>query len=104
MRAVAEPDRGRGPRHLLLRDDMLQIAEPEPAILLGDRDPVQPERAHFRPELGREPVLRVDPRGQRRDPLAREPPRRVADRIGHLAQFEIEAQLGHVGVSFSRRA
>ena len=42
MRAVAEADRGRGPRHLLLRHDMLEIAEPEPAILFRHGDPVQP--------------------------------------------------------------
>ena len=91
MRAVGEADRGRGAGHLLLRDDMLQIAEPKPAIFLGDRDPVQAERAHFRPQLDREPVLRVDPRGERRDPLARETLGGIADRIGHLAKVEIEA-------------
>ena len=96
MRAVGKADRGRGPRHLLLRDDMLEIAEPEPAILLGHGDPVKPERAHFGPQLGGKPVLRVDPRRQRLDPLAGEPLSRVANGLGHLAQLEIEAQPGHV--------
>ena len=104
MGAVGKADRGRGARHLLLRDDMLEIAEPEPAILLGDGDAVQAERAHFRPQLGREPVLLVDPRGERRDPVGGEAAGGVADRVGHLAEFEIEAEFGHVRVSCRRAA
>ena len=95
MGAVAEPDRGRGARHLLLSDDMFEIAEAEPAILLGHRDSVQPERAHFRPQLLREPVLGVDPGGERRDLLGGEAAGGVADRVGHLAEFEVEAEFGH---------
>ena len=67
VRAVAEADRGRGARHFLLRHDMLEIAEAEPAILLLDRDPVQPELAHLRPQMPREFVLLVDLGGDRRD-------------------------------------
>ena len=95
MGAVAEAHRGRGARHLLLGDDMLEIAEAEPAILLGDGDPVQAERAHFRPQLPGEPVLRVDLRGDRRDPVGGEAAGGVADRVRHLAEFEIEPEFGH---------
>jgi hypothetical protein len=60
---------------------------------------VQAERAHFGPQLPGEPVLGVDPGGERRDPIAGEALRRVADRIGHLAEIEIEAGIGHMRVS-----
>ena len=46
---------------------MLEIAEAEPALFLLDGDAVQPELAHLRPQLAREPVLLVDLRGDRRD-------------------------------------
>src|SRR5689334_10557781 len=67
MGAIGKSDRGRCAGHLLLGDDMLEIAEAQPAILLLDRDSVEAERAHFRPELTREPVLGVDTRGERGD-------------------------------------
>ena len=95
MGAVTEADRGRRPRNLLLRDDMLEIAEAEAAIVLLDGDPVQAELAHLRPQLRRELVRLVDFGGDRRDLLAGEPLGRLADRVGYLAEFEIEAGLGH---------
>src|SRR3712207_3672120 len=60
VRAVAEADRGGSAGDLLLGDDMLEIAEPKPAPFLLDRDAVQAELAHLRPELFRELVLLVD--------------------------------------------
>ncbi len=96
MGAVAEADRGRGARDFLLRDDMLEIAEAEAAILFRDGDPVQPELAHLRPQIAREFVLLVDLGGDRRDLLAREPLGGFADRVGHFAEFEIEGGLAHL--------
>ena len=95
MGAVAKADRGRGPRHFLLRDDMFEIAEAEPAKFLLDRDPVKPELAHLRPQVAREFVALVDPGGDRRDLVAGEPLRGVADRVRHFAKVEIESLLGH---------
>ena len=103
MSAVGEAHRGRGAGDLLLRDDMFEIAEAEPAILLGDGDAVQAERAHFRPQLLGEPVLGVDLRGQRRDPVGGEAAGGVADHVGHFAQSEIEAQFGHCYLSCRQR-
>ena len=71
VRAVAQADRGRRPRHFLLRDDMLEIAEAEPAPFLLDGDAVQAELAHLRPQMLRKFVLLVDLGGDRRDLVAR---------------------------------
>ncbi len=73
---------------------MLEIAQAKPAPLFLDRDPVQPELAHLRPQLDRETVVGVNLGGDRRDLVGREPPRCIADRVGHFAKVEIEA--GHV--------
>ena len=85
MGAVGQADRGRGPRHFLHGDDMLEIAEAEAAIFLLDSNAVQAIR-HLRPQLAREPVLRVDLGGQQRDLVGGEAPRRLADRVRHLAE------------------
>ncbi len=69
MGAVGEPDRGRGAAHLLHRDAMGEIAHAGTAIFLLDRDAVQPERAHRRPQLHGKPVGLVDLGGERRDLL-----------------------------------
>ena len=90
MRAVAEAHRRRRAADLLDRDDMVEIAEPEPAIRLRDGDAVQPELAHFGPQLARKPVLGVDRGGERRDPVGREALGRFADHVRRLAEREIE--------------
>ena len=64
MGAVAEADRGRRARDFLLRDDMLDIAEPEPALFLLDGDSVKPELAHLRPQMAR--GIRPSRRSRRR--------------------------------------
>ena len=46
---------------------MGEIAEPEPAIGLGDGDAVEAEVAEFFPQVGREGVVNVNLRGTRRD-------------------------------------
>src|SRR6185295_13418478 len=51
VRAVAEADRGRGSRHFLLRDDMLEIAKAEPAPFFLDGDAMQSELSHLRPKM-----------------------------------------------------
>src|SRR5438445_11542360 len=69
MRAVGQADRGRGPRHFLHRDAVLEIAEAAAAILLLDGDAVQAERSYFGPEITRELIAAVDFGGARRDLL-----------------------------------
>ena len=90
MRAVGQPDRRRRARDLLQRDAMLEIAEPRAAILLLDRDAMQAERADLRPEIAGELVALVDFGGARRDLVARESLHGLADRVGGLAEIEIE--------------
>jgi len=80
---------------------MLEIAQAEPAKLLLDGDAVQPERTHLGPELARERILRVDPRGDRRDPVGGEALRRLPDHVRILAQREI--QLRHYRSSILER-
>src|SRR3546814_7607084 len=65
---VAEADRRRRARYLLDRDDLLQIAEPESAPLLLDRDAVEAEFAHRRPQLiAWQPALATGAVGERSD-------------------------------------
>ena len=100
VRAIAEPDRGAGPADFLYRDDMVEIAEPQPAPFFLHGDPVQPQLAHRRPQLvAREPVLGVSARGQRRDLLIGKAARRLADHHGAFGQGEIEVGGGAHGNS-----
>ncbi len=92
MRAVGQPDRGRGPRHFLHRDAVLEIAEAGAAILLLDGDAVQAERADLGPEIARELVAAVDFGGARRDFVLRKRMYRLADRVRGLAKIEVEKQ------------
>ena len=94
MRPVRQADRGGGARHLLHCHAMGEVAEAEAAVLLLDRDAVEPERPHLGPEVAREGVGAVDLLGPRRDLLLREAAHAVADRLGGLAQAEIELTRG----------
>src|SRR5687767_14990131 len=77
---------------------MLEIAQAEAAILFRNRDAVQAELAHLRPELAGKPVLLVDLGSERRDPVRREAARRLAYRVGHFAEREIESEFGHASL------
>src|SRR5882672_6571554 len=90
MRAIGQADRGRCARNLLDRDAMFEVAEPRPAILLLDRDAVQPEFAKFRPQIARELIGLVDVRGARRDLVACKIVDRVANCVRGLAEIEVE--------------
>ena len=94
MRAVRQADRGRGARHFLHRDAVLEIAQARPAILLLDGDAVQAERADLGPEIARELIAAVDLGGTRRDLVLRERMHRLADRIRGLAEVEVEHPVG----------
>ena len=72
VRAVAEADRRARAAHFLDRDDVLEIAEPEPAVGFGHGDAVQPELAH-RAATGR---AGTRPRGRFPRRAARSPRRR----------------------------
>ena len=93
MRAVGQPDRGRGPRHLLHRNAVLEIAEAGAAIFLLDGDAVQAERADLGPEVARELIAAVDFGGARRDLVLRKRMHGFADRIRGLAEIEVEHPL-----------
>src|ERR1700681_4706124 len=69
---------------------MLEIAESGAAKLLLDGDAMQPERAHFRPEGAREPVLAFDLIGERRNSFAGKARHARTQEIGGLAEAEIE--------------
>ncbi len=92
MGAVGEPDRGRGTAHLLHRDAMGEIAHPGAAIFLLDRDAVQAERAHLRPQLHREPVGLVDLGRERRNLLLGKIAHAAPQHIDLWAEIVIEHQ------------
>src|SRR5262245_43652787 len=60
VRPVGQPDRARGARDFLHGDAVLEIAEPEPAEGLVDRDAVGAELAELGPKVAREAVAAVD--------------------------------------------
>src|SRR5262249_37890307 len=91
MRAIGQPDRGRGARDFLHRDAVLEIPEPRPAPFLLDRDAVHAELAQLRPKIAREGVAAVDLVGARGDALGGETAHAVAQHVGGLAQAEIKA-------------
>ena len=90
VRAVGEADGGRAAADLLDGDDMLEVAQPRAAVLLLDRDAVQAELAHLGPQLAREAVGLVDLGGDRRHLVGGEALDLVAQRVGGLAQTEVE--------------
>ena len=70
---------------------MFEIAEAKAAPLFLDCDAMQAKRAHGGPELvAREPVLRVDARGEGSDAIGGETGGGVADHVGIVAEREIE--------------
>ena len=93
MRAVGEADRRRAAADLLDCNAVLEIAEARAAVLLLDRDAVQAERAHLRPQLARERVGLVDLGGNRRDLVGGERAHRVAQLVGRFAEAEVERRI-----------
>ena len=85
MRAIGQADRGTGPRHFLDRDQMLEIAEAQPAPLLAHGDAVQAKFAHGLPQIARKCVFTVDLGGTGLDLLVRKARHGVADHVGGLA-------------------
>jgi hypothetical protein len=68
---------------------MVEIAKAQPAILLARGDAMQTKITHRHPQfVARKPVIRVDPRGQRGDPLIGKAGHRLANGGGALAQPE----------------
>src|SRR3546814_17902953 len=87
---IAEADRCRRARYLLDRDDMFQIAEPDSAPLLLDRDAVEAEFAHRRPQfIAWKPVLAIGAVGWRLDHFVGETSGGLADPIGGFATREL---------------
>src|SRR5690606_2020929 len=95
MRPVGQADRRRGAGNFLNGNHVLEIAEADAAIFLLDGDAVQTELSHPGPEVPREFIGAVDLRRTRSDMVLREVPHGFADRIGGLAEIEIE-NLGRV--------
>ncbi len=92
MRAVAEADRGRGAAHFLHRDAMFEITKAQAAEFLFDRDAVQAELAHPRPEVARKNIGAIDLGRPWGNLLLREGRGRGANLVGGLAKGEIEAK------------
>src|SRR5262245_12550345 len=69
---------------------MFEIAEPQPAPLFGDCDPVHAELAELGPQLAREAVAAVDLVGPRRDPRSGEAAHALAQHVRRLSEGEIE--------------
>lgn len=72
---------------------MVEIAKAETAVCFRDRDAMQAERAHGRPEFDRETIILIDVRSDRGDALAGKARRRVADHVRRFAKPEV--QFGH---------
>ena len=96
MRAVGEANRSAGAAHLLHGDDMGEVAHIRPAEFLGDRDAMQAERAHLRPEMAGEFIRAVDLGGDRGDARIGEAAHAFAQHVDLLAKAEVEARDGHV--------
>src|SRR6185437_5414784 len=90
MRAVGQSDRRGSARNLLHRHAMMQIAEAGTAVFFFDGDPVQAERAHFRPEVAWKDVVAIDLVGARRNTVLRKSRDRPAQHIDIGPETEIE--------------
>ena len=90
MRPVGQADRGRGARDLLHGEAMGDIAEARAAVLFLDRDAVQADRSHLRPQIAWEEVVAVDRGGARRDLLLGESVDRLAQMIEIGAETEVQ--------------
>ena len=94
VRSIAQADGRRGPRDLLHRHRMREIAEAGAAVLGCDGEAEKAEIAQFPPQIARKQVAAVDLAGARRKALLREAPGLIAHGIDHLAQAEIELAVG----------
>src|SRR3546814_7135699 len=100
---IAEADRRRRARYLLDRDDMFQIAEPESAPLLLDRDAVEAEFAHRRPQfIAWKTDLAIGAVDERSDLFVGETSGGLADHNGGFAEREIGIGGGANGQPFGR--
>src|SRR5687768_5767024 len=90
MRAVREADRGGGATDLFHCDDMREIAQARAAALLLDSDAEQTKRAQIGPKLGREAIIAIDMRSERRDTIARKLCDARSQRVEVVAKTEIE--------------
>ena len=109
MRAVGQPDRGRGAADLLHRHHVREIAHAGAAVFLLDGDAEQAERAQLGPQVGGEVVVAVDGGGARRDLGGGEGRAPVAQHVRGLAEAEVEAgqavgQGGHGRAVLGREA
>ena len=95
MRAVAERDRGAGPRNLLDSHGMRQIAHSGATVFLGDGDAQQAKLAHLLPQRVGESVLAVDLGGHRRHPLLRPAMHHLAQRFDFLGAVERHRSCEH---------
>ena len=92
MRAVGETDRGARATDLLHRDHVGEVAHAGAAVLLADRDAENAERAHFRPQVHRELIARIDLGRARCDLGLGEFAHGVAQRIDVFSELVIEAE------------
>src|SRR3546814_14832276 len=82
---------------------MFQISEPESAPWLLDRDALEAEFAHRRPQfIAWKPVLAIGAVGERSDLFVGEASGGLADHIGGFAEREIEIGGGAHGQPFGR--
>src|SRR3546814_4746151 len=72
MRAIREAHRRGRAGNFLHRHHMFQITKAQAAPFLLDGDAMQPTLPHFRPEVARKPILRINLRCQRGDAVRSE--------------------------------
>ena len=85
---------------------MRQVAQPGTAMLLVHGDAMQPQRAHFGPQVARKFIRAVDLGGYRRNAVLAEAAHSVAQHVQFLAQGEVQCGHGigeaHAVVSWRR--
>ena len=93
VRAIRQTDRGRRAGDFLHRDAMGQIAHIGAAELLLDRDAVETQFAHGRPQVDRELVLGIDFRRARCYLLLSEGAHAVAQHVDIVAKAEVQIRV-----------
>ena len=93
MRAIRQPNRRACARNFFHGNAMLEVAEACAAIFLLDRNSMQAERSHLRPEIARKDIVAIDRVRTRRNPVLREAADLLAQHVDISTEAEVEGKL-----------
>src|SRR5262249_60951621 len=99
------PDRRARARNFLHGNAMLEVPEARAPIFLLDRDPMQAQSPHLRPEVTRKDIVAINRVGTRRDAVLCEAADGLAQHVDVGTEAEIEACPGigdHCGPPLTR--